>query len=907
MSDGKVVFDITGNLSGINSALDSATNAIAQQTAKWTVLGQAAMNALVSTAKTGFGAIKDLAKNALEYNASMQTYEVNFQTLLGSAEAAQLKMAELKEYAAKTPFAFGDLADATQTLLSFDLTAEESALALKQLGDISLGDANKLKSLTLAFGQVSSSGKLMGQDLLQMINAGFNPLKVIAEETGVAYTDLKAVMSGETTSEDFLLRMEAARREVEELGVNASQSAIMLARIGEDGAISADMVAAAMRIATSEGGLFFGAMEKSGSTFKGQLSTMQDNFSTLTGNMLSGVFDSLSVTVMPKINSWLEELNAAYEKDGFTGLKAAAGRIFGEISGMALDLGAGLLAKIYNGITGDTKTTEDIKGYLSEVFGVAGDAVAGLKDIGVSVLEWIRDNGELVGKAAEAMGIGLGVLAIKSSPLAFVIGALAIAIGLLTTDWSEFQEKYPKLVESFEDLTGLDFDTFTESVEDAKDNLSAFFDDVLSPLYRWLTDNAESMEYFLLLIAGALYAVGSKTAGFTLAVGVVGSCWDDIVDAVSDGIDAVWKFFNITLPWEWKKLCWDIKDFWNTNVCGSIDAGARALADFFGINVPSDWSLTDDIKNGWDQVTESVDDAMDSINDAINRLLDFLGIAHLAEYEEDLDTHVSASGSVHGGSGHRWFDNQLTESGMFADWGTDARQQAYEYVRLLNEYRQGNDEAMEAMEACLKAIAKDPNAHADTFKDIVDTFDPGDGTFELPVSWFEGAEQSLQSELDAMNLTTTVDASLVLDASLLDSSFVGPMPENGNTGVDHASGGIFSSATRFLNWNGMHTIGESSPEALLPLDTLWRKMGLIFDKSFSANLDALQYHVMPPLPSSAPNPIDSDALSEKLTASMKEALSGLSVEMDKRKVGRILLPGISKDMADEINNRRWTG
>jgi hypothetical protein len=63
-----------------------------------------------------------------------------------------------------------------------------------------------------------------------MINNGFNPLNIIAEQTGMTMSDLKEKMS--------------------------------------EGAISYEMVAEAMRIATSEGGLFFGAMEAQSQTLE---------------------------------------------------------------------------------------------------------------------------------------------------------------------------------------------------------------------------------------------------------------------------------------------------------------------------------------------------------------------------------------------------------------------------------------------------------------------------------------------------------------------------------------------------------------------------------------------------------------------------------------------------------------
>ncbi len=876
MSDGKVVFDITGNTSGIHSALNSATSAIAQQTAKWTVLGQTAMNALVGAAKAGFNAVKDLAKNAFEYNSSMETYEVNFKTLLGSAEAAQQKIVELKEYAARTPFAMSDLADATQTLLAFGVSSADASLALKHLGDISLGDANKLQSLSLAFGQVSSAGKLAGQDLLQMINAGFNPLNVIAEETGAAYADLKAVMSGEKTSEDFQLRMEAARKEVEELGVHASRSAVLLTKIGEDGMISADTVAAAMRIATSEGGMFHKALESASTTTKGQISTIKDSWDMLTGNMFSGLFDNLSAKTLPKIISWLDELNAAFDENGFTGLKTAALRILGEIGGMALDAGANIIAQLYNGITGSDTSAEEIRAYLSEIFGVASDALTGVKDIGVAVLEWIRDNGELVGGAAKTIGIGLGVMLAMSHPLAAALAALGGAIAVFTTDWAAFEQKYPNLVSAFESLTGIDFSDFANGVESAKSKLSAFYNDALAPLFAWLSENGAAMQGILFAIGAAMALMGAPVAGIALMAGVVIANWGDIKAAVESAVTAVNTFFTQTIPATWNSFVERIKQGW-TDVCGAIDKGAQAVLNFLGIQVPVDWSMTKAIGAAWDELTAKIDAA-------IKKIGEFFGLESkliIGGGTHSSGTHQTTSGSSQGGAGIR-FDTTYVEQ-------------------------------------------------------FIAQFE--DEEIEIPVSLATGAEGQIQSELDAMNLTTTVDAtvnatvntkvvtssattSTVADAlAAVKSSTVHLKKSVGSAssiirdkfqnlsgiwGDTHASGGIFNSATQFLGEDGMHTFGESGTEVLLPLDALWRKMGMIFDKSLAANLDGLQYSIMPPLPTASPARQDERDMGDAIASAVKEAVSNMTIEMDKRVVGRIVAPEVSKDIANEVNNRKWT-
>ena len=91
------------------------------------------------------------------------------------------------------------------------------------LGDVSQGNKERFDSLTLAFAQVGSAGKLSGQDLLQFVNAGFNPLNEISKMTGESMAELKERMSA--------------------------------------GGVSAEEVAEAFKHATSEGGQFYQAME----------------------------------------------------------------------------------------------------------------------------------------------------------------------------------------------------------------------------------------------------------------------------------------------------------------------------------------------------------------------------------------------------------------------------------------------------------------------------------------------------------------------------------------------------------------------------------------------------------------------------------------------------------------------
>ena len=247
----------------------------------------------IGSAIAGIGrAFAGALKDGIEYNAQMEQYTTSFTTMLGDQAKAQELVNNLKREAAATPFGMEDLAKNTQTLLAFGISAEEAQVRLRQLGDISQGDAVKLESLTLAFAQMSSTGKLTGQDLMQMINAGFNPLEEISRKTGKSIGELKEEMA--------------------------------------KGAISAEMVADAFESATAEGGRFYGAMEAQSKTFTGQLSTLQDGIANLKGLLASGLTDTLAGTVLPMVNGWVDELTTAMETGGLPAFIDTLGTILQE-------------------------------------------------------------------------------------------------------------------------------------------------------------------------------------------------------------------------------------------------------------------------------------------------------------------------------------------------------------------------------------------------------------------------------------------------------------------------------------------------------------------------------------------------------------------------------------------------
>lgn len=82
-----------------------------------------------------------------------------------------------------------------QTMMAFGFAANEVNENLRRLGDVSMGNVQRLEALTLAFSQVRAAGRLTGQDLLQFVNAGFNPLQEMVRTTGKSMAVLRDEMS----------------------------------------------------------------------------------------------------------------------------------------------------------------------------------------------------------------------------------------------------------------------------------------------------------------------------------------------------------------------------------------------------------------------------------------------------------------------------------------------------------------------------------------------------------------------------------------------------------------------------------------------------------------------------------------------------------------------------------------
>lgn len=283
----------------VGDAAEEAGEKAQKASGGWTVLkgvmadlASSAIKAAVSTVVDG---AKKMVSAGLEYNQAMEGYVTNFTTMLGgSSEAANGMVGSLQKLASATPLAMSDLAGGAQTLLAFGVASDDVSGTLQRLGDISLGNADKMQSLARAYGKATAQGKLTGETVQMMIDAGWNPLIDICDQTGESMEDVQKRMAA--------------------------------------GSISAEELTQAVNHATDAGGKFAGGMEAASKTVAGLTSTLQDNVNAMLGELMQPVSDAMLSTLLPTAIDAVDQLTTAFEDEGIDGFSRVAGSLIASLS-----------------------------------------------------------------------------------------------------------------------------------------------------------------------------------------------------------------------------------------------------------------------------------------------------------------------------------------------------------------------------------------------------------------------------------------------------------------------------------------------------------------------------------------------------------------------------------------------
>lgn len=186
----------------------------------------------------GLVAIKKFGSDVIEATGKMQQLQVALSTILQDKSKADQLIADIVQFAAKTPFNLDDVATGAKQLLAYGSSADNVVNELSMLGDVASGLQIPIGQLIYLYGTLRTQGRAMTVDIRQFAGRGIPIYEELAKVLGVSKDQV-----GELVKEG-----EVGFKEVEQ----------------------------AFKNMTSEGGKFANLMESSAGTWPQRLSNIED-------------------------------------------------------------------------------------------------------------------------------------------------------------------------------------------------------------------------------------------------------------------------------------------------------------------------------------------------------------------------------------------------------------------------------------------------------------------------------------------------------------------------------------------------------------------------------------------------------------------------------------------------------
>lgn len=251
--------------------------------------------ARVVLAYLSVGKAAETLMSSIKLSAEMESMTMGFQTMLGDLDSAKYLMQQIQQMAVVTPYTTMELSDQVRLMMSFGQSANQALHSIQLVGDVAGANSERMHRLSYALGQVSSATYLKGDDLRQFIEAGFNPLEILARESGKSMMQMRKDM--------------------------------------EQAKISAQEVTHAFEVATGPGGKFYKNMEVQSQTLVGLWSTLKDNFQIIMiafGNSVMKFLKDVVTALIPMV----EAIQGAYlQLSEFFGVFFEGGPNAVEVSG----------------------------------------------------------------------------------------------------------------------------------------------------------------------------------------------------------------------------------------------------------------------------------------------------------------------------------------------------------------------------------------------------------------------------------------------------------------------------------------------------------------------------------------------------------------------------------------------
>lgn len=637
---------------------------------KATTLGDIFKNAFSVAFGIGvFEAVKrgfqTIAGTAISFNAQMEQARIAFTSMLGSAEAADVFLRKLYDFAARTPFEFPELLDASKRMLAYGFAAGDVLPMMEAVGNataaLGLG-AQGIDRIILALGQMRAKGKLSGEEMRQLTEAGIPAWEMLAEAMGKTTAEIMDMQSKGLIPADRAIKMLVE-------GMNKR---------------------------------FPNMMAQMENTWEGVTSTIKDVWRMTIGALTSSLFEGLK-TWLQGVRDWAVDFYDTFQKYG---LQRAISESFGpEVAAMVSVLGATLrgLASVVRAVTGFIKQYGKQIKFVVIVLGTylaLTKAVTLAKQIMIAVTAVER--GQLLAKipvlnvVSTAMGIYRVQMALAAQqgivltgviaklrvalyslwsalgPIGWIILGLSAAVGVGTHLWGKYTQSvysgakvHDELAEGIDQVEGSAGDA-AGAIEDEADalkkagkaagkNLQSF--DEIHQLQEDMAGSAEDLAKSMGLddtglgvpeaggleipdIGAQLEEMKPTLAGFWEWIKQgAGNLWQ----GVKEKWNGFWDWVKSWGIWQWIADRWDglkeragnawdgVKEKWGNfkewagNLWDGIKTNVQKSWESLKTNVPIVWEgIKTNIETSWNTLSTGAKKTWASIKDTIQSNWDIL-------------------------------------------------------------------------------------------------------------------------------------------------------------------------------------------------------------------------------------------------------------------------------------------
>lgn len=426
---------VSGRFSGLGKMAQSGLKVVD----KWAKIGATAVAGLAS----GMIAL------GIKSNASLETSQVAWTTLLGTEEEAKNMLEDITKYAATTPFSKTGVDTMAKQLHNAGFEGQNLFDQLTKFGN--MGSAfgvqeDSLKEMVRQYSQVQMAGTAYTEDLNIIQDRGIPIYKALSETLNVSVADVKNMASeGKITAEVYNKALDSIAS-----GTN-------------------------------------GAMEAQSKTFSGMLSTIQDNVVNISQKIIQPIFEKV-LEYMPMIIELADNFSANLDegKGVLDSLKEAITTVFGEDTWNKITMATTVVMGLVGAyaILKGVMFMSDLINSVSSAWGVLSSAMG----IGTAVTE---------GATVAQTGLNLAWLA---SPITWIIAGIVAVIAIFVLLWnkcegfrnfwiglwdkvvSSFKSAKDSVVNGVSDMTSKAVNKFNEIKQGITDKINGAKDAVKSAI-----------------------------------------------------------------------------------------------------------------------------------------------------------------------------------------------------------------------------------------------------------------------------------------------------------------------------------------------------------------------------------------------------------------------------------------